>query len=164
MTDKRLKDTTDHEMILEYVDQLKQDNKRLKEELSGKRRPLFDFTSPVKLLRDIANNGTTQAFFWIFIIILSILVIYGLICISGPTGEYYVTRKGKYVQTIQPEKECSCPEPKRIERPCFRVMEEITLEQDKVIEGCFPSKEEAYKAAAEFTEEWERLHVRQKDE
>ncbi|MHA2280101.1 MAG: hypothetical protein ACXAC5_04395 [Promethearchaeota archaeon] len=149
-------------MVLEYVEQLKQDNKRLNKELDSKRRPLFDFSSPVQLLRDIADNGVAQTFFGIGIAILCILIIYGLFCIHGPSGKHYVIRAGSHTETI--ESECKCPEPERITKPCFKVMGEVTLGEDDYVEGCFFTKEDAYKAATEFTSEWERLNGRQEAE
>ena len=164
MTDKKLSETTDQEMILEYVEQLKQDNKRLKKELDAKNRPVFDFTSVTKLLRDIADHGFTQTVFGISIAAMCVLALYGLISWSGTTGRYYVERDGNHVEVVAPENECECPEPERITKPCFKVMSEFRLGEDDEVEGCFFTKEDAYKAAREFAEEWKRLNGRQENE
>jgi hypothetical protein len=163
MADKKLSDTTDQEMVLEYVEQLKQDNKRLKGELEAKRRPLFNFVLLTKLLRDIADHGATQTLFVISLIALGILAIYGLVSISGPTGEYYVVRAGNQTEIIG-DVDCKCPEPERITKPCFKVNEEFMLGEDDPISDCYEDKDEAYKAATEFADEWEKLHARQENE
>jgi hypothetical protein len=160
MTDKKLSDTTDQELVLGYVDQLKQDNKRLQKELDAKSRPVIDFTSLTKLLRDISNHWIPQTAFGISIAIICILTIYWLVSISGPNGKYYVDRYGTYIMTP----ESDCVPPASVSKPCFRVMGESVLGQDDYIDGCYSSMEGASKAASEFAEEWRKLHGGQEAE
>lgn len=154
MTDKESNMPTNPELIIDYIDQLKEDNKRLKEELKAEKRPLFDFTSSVQLIRDVADHGFTITAFVVSIILAIILAIYGLVCMSGPNGKYYVTRKGTY--SISSKAECKQPRP--VIMPCFKVMGEFDIGPDDYVDGCFSSKEKAYEAAREFTDEWKKLH------
>ena len=43
MADKRMSETTDQELILEYLEQLKEENQRLKKELDKRKQPKFSF-------------------------------------------------------------------------------------------------------------------------
>jgi len=154
MTEKKLSETSDSELILEYLEQLKEDNSRLKKELKAKNRPIFDFASLTGLLRDIAGHWFPQTVLVVSLIVAGILLIYGLAVFHGPNGKFYVERKGTV--TIQSIPECTQPPP--IQKPCFRVVSEVDLGQDDYISDCYDNKDEAYKAAAEFTEEWKKLN------
>ena len=112
----------------------------------------------IQLFRDIANNTFIQTVFGISIAILCIGSIYFLVSISGPTGKFYVERRGTYTKIISPD--CQCPEPKRKEVPCFEVITEVRLGEDTPVSNCFESKDDAYKEAAEYSDKWRELNGR----
>lgn len=152
MTDKT-KDSQD-DILISYVKQLEEDNKRLKTDLKIKAKPSFDFTSITRLLRDISDHGLAQTIFVLSIIGLAVLGIYKISSFHGPNGQYYVQRYGHYTTTTTPE--CECPSAKTNRYTCYIVRESITLGEDRAVTDCF-NRDDAFKTAEEFTEKWKML-------
>jgi hypothetical protein len=156
---KKLKDTTDDEILLSYVDQLKKEIRGLEKSLKEKSKPHFDFTSVTKLLRDISNHWIIKTAFGISIGLLVIFGIYQLILFAGPNGEYYVERAGYYTITTTPE--CTCPPVKTTQHTCYKVKESINLGHDRYITECY-DKDEVFKVAEDFADKWKQLNSRNK--
>jgi len=137
MADKRMSETTDQELILEYLEQLKEENQRLKKELSRNKQPKVS----------VNGDGLRKAFrhwTWLTLTITAcvcmiVLTLINVIPASRETGRFYVTH---YTST------CG---------NCYKVVKEVSGGQDKTMTDCVMTKDEAYKVANEFADEWRRL-------
>ncbi|MHA2280102.1 MAG: hypothetical protein ACXAC5_04400 [Promethearchaeota archaeon] len=137
MVDKKLSDTTDQELVLEFVEQLKTDNKRLNEELKKRRRPMFSLN----------GDGIKRAFnhwtWWMLAIVgcacAITLTLVSVIPSSYETGRFYIQHRGS-----------TCGN-------CYEIMKEVKGGQDDSMTECISNKDEAYKVANEFADEWKRL-------
>jgi hypothetical protein len=89
MADKKLSDTTDQELILEYVEQLKSDNKRLKGELERNKQPKY-LVDAAKLNRAF-DHWTWGAIVIVGVILGFILTVYHVWPSSYETGRFYLT-------------------------------------------------------------------------
>ncbi len=137
MADKRMSETTDQELILEYLEQLKEENQRLKKEVERKKQPKLS----------ISGDGIRRAFrHWTWITLIMTLCVCALVITivsvipnSYESGRFYVTH---YTS--------SCGN-------CYKVAKEVIGGSDETMTDCMMTKDEAYRVANEFADEWKRL-------
>jgi len=169
MEDKSLKDTTDQEMMVGYVKQLESENKRLKQELKDNKQPRY-----------IANNDNI----WVFEIVAIALVIVCAVHLfsymwpgSYDTGRFYISHKMVDYNPPKPMSNDECREHKRrstnayssCRKPagdlgnCYVIVKEIKNGTDDNMSGCILNKDEAYKEANVFADEWKKLEAKGKE-
>ena len=137
MADKKLSETTDQELVLEFVDQLKSDNQRLKKELEKRRQPWFSFNG--ESLRRVFNHWTWWTLAIIGCMCCIAITLVSVIPTSRETGRFYVEHRRN-----------TCGN-------CYNIVKEIEGGQDDTMTDCISTKDEAYKVANEFADEWKRL-------
>lgn len=150
MTNKRLSETTDDEILLELVEQQKRNIARLEKELKDKHKPLFSFD----------GRGLRAAFdHWTFgsLIVFSIIggIVFGLWHIwpsTYETGRFYL-QHSVYNYTKPP------PPPPELD-DCYRVYKEVENGQDEIMSSCYRNKDEAYQAANQFADNWKALKAK----
>jgi hypothetical protein len=148
MVDKKMDDTTDQELMLEYIGQLKADNKRLNEELKKRKQTKVLFS----------GDGIKRAFehwTWGTIVVVGVIlgIIYTLYFIwpsTYETGRFYLAHSMKNYDPPPPP-------PEKEWDDCYKIIKEYENGRDEVISNCFRDKDEAYRVANEFANEWRRL-------
>lgn len=152
MTDKKLSETTDHELILEYVEQLKEDNKRLKGELESNKQPRYIFDGK-------AFEKATDHWTWATLVIAGVLIgVIHLIVYIWPstyeTGRFYIQHSSHNYGKAPP---CECPPTPKEFDDCYKVIKEIENGSDESMTSCMRNREDAYKVANELSDEWHNL-------
>ncbi|MHA2280103.1 MAG: hypothetical protein ACXAC5_04405 [Promethearchaeota archaeon] len=156
--DKKLSDTTDQELILEYVGQLKEDNKRLKKELEAHKQPKF-LVDADKLSRAF-DHWTWGAIVVIGIILGVILTIYHVWPSTYETGRFYLSHQiidYKIPAPCREQPARACWLPAGDKDSCYTVIKEVENGGDDSMTACIRDKDIAYKTANEFADEWKRL-------
>jgi hypothetical protein len=155
MSDKKMSDTTDHELILEFVDQLKSDNQRLKKELEDKKQPKYLInTHKLDQLFDHWTWGTLTV---VAIILSVIYTLYFIWPSTYETGRFYLTHEAINTVRCPDNPSATCWLPLEQRSSCYKVIKEIENGSDDIMTACINDKDEAYKTANEFADEWKRL-------
>ena len=145
MTDKESNLPTDPELVLDYIDQLKADNKRLKEEIKKNKQPKFSLNG--KGLARAFNHWT----WWVPIIMGCIYFIVLIWPSTYETGKFYVTNtRVKYSRLVKGFNISEWGN-------CYEIVGEVKNGTDNLMSGCFESKNKAYQIANEFTDDWKKL-------
>jgi len=162
MTDKKLSDTGDQGAI-DYAIDLKIENNRLKEELKQRVQPKYLFDG--KSLKKAFNHWTWE-WITIAIIMLSIvLTIYHVWPSTYETGRFYLdhtTYDYKRPKECNHNQQYSCNEHPGDLGNCYRIIKEVENGQDVVMSDCVREKNDAYKTANEFADEWKKLKSKAK--
>lgn len=151
---------TDPELVLEYIDQLKADNKKLKEELKERKKPILSLNA------DHLGRAFDHWTWAMLVLVGCACAIISTISYIWPsvyeTGRFYLDHS---VVDYNPPAACAdiisrgriCRLPRGDAGSCYVVVKEIENGFDDDVTICIRDKDEAYKTANEFADEWKKL-------
>lgn len=138
---------SDPELVVEYIDQLKADNKRLKEEVKNRKQPkiLFDGNGLMRVL----DHWTWGSLITVSCMCGFVLLVVNIWPSVYETGRFYLThRMHNYTPHVPIQKELD---------NCYQVNKEVENSTDDIMTDCFRDKDEAYQVANEFANDWKKL-------
>lgn len=132
----------DEQLLLEHIEELKQNKAALEEKLKQNKRPLVSNESVKHLI-----GFWTKLFISLGVIGVIGAVGFGIKSCNNPTGSFYVEHSRVSSQ--------SQPQPPLID--CYKVVHELTFGQDEEVTSCFNSSDEAYQTALKWAKEYKSL-------
>lgn len=158
MTNKKLSDTTDQGLAVDYAIQMKIENNELKEKLKQRKQAKYLFDG--KSLKKVFDHWTWGWITFIGLILSVILTINHIWPSTYKTGRFYLEHE---MYDYKRPKECNynqryhCRKPPGDLGSCYTVIREVENGIDDIMTACIRDKDKAYKIANEFADEWKKL-------